>query len=179
MSYKKKISVLIALLAIITVALFAYGFGLTDSANNTLAANILESRKQLEELKSEQRNFQLGKQDLESLLSKPFKPENFFSTDVSLVNEIRTLESVAQAVDINLSLSVSGTVGNAPRAQTVTELKTIPFTMQITGSFDNAIKFLDTVEHLAFITNIQALNVTPATKGQVAMVMTGNFFVKK
>src|SRR3989344_2036837 len=93
MLYRKKIYILIFSLLVAGGLLFGYGFGLLDQSNAGLADQILVQKKTLLELQAEQTSFEQSKRALDDLLSKPYQPENFFSNDINLVHEIKTIEA--------------------------------------------------------------------------------------
>lgn len=178
-SYKNKIILLSGILVLAIAGLFGYFFNLLDKSNAAVVDKILIQKKELLELQAEQRNFELSKQDLNLLASRPYKPDNFFSQDITLVKEIKELEGFASATKVDLTLSVAGTIDTAVKAKTVGEIYQIPYTIQVKGRFANIVAFLKTLEKTDYVTHLTSVNVNTVSSSEVNAVFTGLFYIKK
>lgn len=179
MSNRSKMFVWLALGVVCAGVGFGVVFPRLGKSNGALAATMLARRKQLLELQAERKSFERAQKDLATLAEKPHQPDNFFTTDVKVVQEIRDLEDLSRSLDLVLALSVSGTVGSAPKAKTISDIYTIPFTMQVSGSFSNLTAFLDTTEHAAFPLYVRSVNLSNGGKNIVTASLSGNFYVRK
>lgn len=178
-SFKNRIFVLLVTLVVFLTSLFVYFFGLLDKSNNALVEKNSAEKKELLELEAEQRNFELGKQDLDSLSNRPYKPENFFSQDITLVKEIKELELFAKNSKVDLKLSVAGTIATAIKAKTIGDIYQIPYTIQVIGPFSNVVGFLKTLEKSDFVTHLTSANVNTVKSTEVNAVFSGLFYIKK
>ena len=112
-------------------------------------------------------------------MSKPYQPENFFSNDINLVHEIKTIEAISSALQVEAQLRVSGVVKLAPKAPTVSEVFLIPFSLQVTGHFAEVVQFIEKLEHESFPISTSSISVSNQLKGLIGISMTGNLYVKK
>ncbi len=179
-SYKYKLYLAIGIFIVTCVALFSYLFKLMDNSNIALAKGTKEKYKEYQDLVAEQKNYEAGKQDIASLAKKAIQPEDFFSRDTSLVNEIKTLESTSKNFNLSLDLSVSGTADKAVKAPGAAgPIVAIPYTVSLDGQFDKTVNFMENLEHLNFITHIRSVNITAQENNGIKAVLSGNFYIKK
>lgn len=179
-SNKSKIIVAATGFILVSALLFGYVFGLVDSHNANLADKVQSVRKDLAELEAEQHNFELGKKDIALLATKDIQPDSFFSADTKFVNEVQTLEKLSESLGVELTVQVTGTIANAPKAKTTTDIRMIPTTIQLVGSYTALVEFVQTLEHLQFVTNVKSISISPKEQGgEVALTLIGNFFLKK
>lgn len=180
MSFLYRIYIISAAVGIICLILFFYGFGIMDSYNESVATRVAAKNKEYQELVQEQHSYEQNQKDLKDLAAKPLQPDNFFSQDVRLVKEIKTLEGAADQFDVTLELKVAGTVNQGlPVKGTTSGIVSIPYTMSVTGTFSNVVMFLDKIEHLSFVTHVGALTVNAADKGAVKATIAATFFLQK
>lgn len=180
MKSKNKIFLALALWVGFCATMFFYFFNILDKANQSTLNSMTEQRKDLASLKAERESYRLAKQDLEDLAKKNYQPTDFFSKDISLVAEIKTLEALGEQMGVTLQLSgVSGTASTAAKANTVTALAAIPYSIYLTGKLEQVVKFIETVENLSFITKTNALSISAAENGNVSAVLAASFFIKK
>lgn len=180
MSYKYRIIIVASIYILILGALFGFVYGWVDSGNDSLALVIDKQNKDYSDQLAEQRSYEAGTKDLEVLAKKAYQPDNFFSKDTRVVKEIKQLEEVSQDLDIDLKLTVSGTVSEATKAnQTAGEIYVVPYTMQATGRFESIVSFLEIIEQLPFVTHVKSLSISALGSGQVNALISANFFIKK
>ncbi len=177
---KNKIYVLAAVWLVICASMFGYFFNILDRSNLAEVNAIKEKNKELSQLEYERDSFEKAKADLALLAKQDIQPKDFFSKDVTLVNEIETLEGIARDNSVDLILSgISGTVKTIPKAKTVSDIGTVPYNINLTGSLSNVVSFIETVEHLSFITNVTSLAVRGDTEDKVNVTMTASFYLSK
>lgn len=179
-SHKNKIFALLTVYILGCLVLFSYGFGVLDNGNATAATAVNDKRKQLNDLENEQRSFQLGSQDLQTLAQKPYQPANFFTKDVRVVNEIKTLEALGSDNGLDFVLSVSGTASSGTKTLGVGgDIYSIPYTMTLTGPFAGAVTFLEQMEQLSFVSSVQSVSITALDAGRVRTTLNALFYITK
>lgn len=180
LSAKNKIVVIGIFWAGVCVLMVSYLFKFLQQSNEQVLAQIKDQQKELLVLQAEKESYDLAQKDLAELGKRTVQPEDFFSQDVTLVNEIKTLEELGNRLNVNLNLSgLSGVVKNAPKAPTKGQIFAVPYSISLSGSFNNVIKFLETLEHLDFITLITGLNVSATSGGNVSASLTANFYLRQ
>lgn len=182
-SYQNKIAGTVALFVVGTLLLFGYGFQWLDTLQTAQLDQILTQKKNVLELRQQQQNIQLAKKDLKQVSDEKTAPDDLFSRDETLVKEISQLEERASKFGLQLTLSVAGTVALAPKAQVSSDLVTIPFTMQLLGSFTHVVEYLDSLEHAGFVLTVRSLSVSSASSAAdpeaVSASLSGVFYLRK
>lgn len=177
-SYKYKIYAVVAVWVVLVAALFGYVFDLINDGSQATVTEIVAKKKELLELQAEQRSYQLGKTDLQQLAKKELQPDNFFSSDTSLVKEISTLEDIANQNNVKITIGIGGTSNVLLRAKTASELLLAPYNISLSGSYLDILHFMENVEKLGFITHFKTLLV--ANSGQaVTASASAIFYIKK
>jgi len=178
-SYKYKIYVLIAAVVMAALVFFGLIYGWVARSNEAVANGLTAKNQEYAEVLAEEQSYELGKKDLVTLQSKQLQPADLFSQDTKVVKEINTLETLAGSLGVKFNLSVSGTVKDAPKVPGVSStLYTVPYTVTLEGPFDKVINFIETTEHLNFVTQTNALSMGPDDKGGVQATLTSAFFIK-
>jgi hypothetical protein len=179
MTARKKIYIILGLWVMVCLSMAMYFFNIYDSKNRVLIGRIEDSRRELGQLETEQSSFQLARQDLELMSKKPYQPENFFSKDVTLVNEIKYLEDLGERLNIDLTLSgISGTVKSAPKAKTIGSIVTVPYSISVVAPFSKVVEFLEILENLDFITNVSSLSLSAVSENKISASLTANFYLR-
>jgi hypothetical protein len=179
-SAKNKIVLLLLAWLILSAAMFLYFFKLLDSQNQATLDSMAQERKDLAVLQAQDASYKKAQADLQVLADKPLQPENFFTSDTSLVNEIQTLENLAAKYNLKMQLSgVAGTIGSLPNANTVTPIGMVQYGISLNGDFFQVVNFIESLEHLSFITNPTNISIGAAEGGNVSASMTANFYLKK
>ena len=177
-SYKYKIYIVVAVWVVVSAVLFGYVFDLINNGSQATVDEIVTKKKELLELQAEQRSYQLGKTDLQQLEKKELQPDNFFSSDTSLVREISTLENLAVSNNLKITIGIGGTSNALLKAKTASELLLAPYNMSLSGSYSDILNFMQSVEKLGFITHFKTLLV--ANSGQtVTASASAIFYIKK
>lgn len=158
---------------------FGYGISWLSHKHEEQLTQILEEKKSVLELRQEQRNIELAQQDLRDLALKNHQPEDFFSKDTALVSDLSMLEAQARNLHIDFTLNVSGTLNTAVKAKTSSELYIVPFSVQLSGSFNDILAYLDFLEHAPTVFTARSVTVTAAAKGLVSVSLVGNFYLRK
>ncbi len=180
LSYKYKIYIAIAGFLVISGVLFGFLFSILQGQSETIAARIFEKDKEYKGLQAEQLSYEAGKKDLAKLEELPTKPADLFSQDVRLVKEIQTLEALANSASLKMTFTISGTAAEAKKAaNSIANIYVVPYIMNVTGSYQDIIRFMDQTEHVPFVTHFQEVSLTALEAGQVRGAFVGNFYIKK
>jgi hypothetical protein len=179
-SAKNKIILLLLAWLILSVVMFTYFFKLLDGQNQATLDSMAQERKDLAALQAQDASYKQAQADLQELANKPLQPEDFFTSDISLVNEIQTLENLALKYNLKMQLSgVAGTVNSLPNAGTVTPIGMVSYGISLSGDFFQVVNFIESLEHLSFITNPTNISIGAADGGNVSASMTANFYLRK
>lgn len=179
-SAKNKILMLSVVWIILSGLMLAYFFNFLDISNQRALDSLARQKSDLVQLQAERESFKQAQADLDRLNKQPYQPGDFFSQDVSLVNEIKTLENLSQQRQVTMLLSgISGTVLTAPKAKTITPIVMVPYGISLNGSFPQVINFIESLENLPFITNVANVSVSAADKGQVSANLNAFLYLKK
>jgi hypothetical protein len=179
-SAKNKIIFLALGWLILSFAMFIFFFKIMDHRNQQTLDSMAEERKALVVLQAESDSYKKAQADLDQLSGMAIQPDNFFSSDINLVNEIKTLEALSQKYNVQMQLSgVSGTINSAPKANTVTPIVVVPYSISLNGDLSSAVNFIENLENLSFITNVSSLAINAADKGLVHVSLAANFYLKK
>ena len=165
MNYRSKIIVGIGCVLIVCAGLFVFVYPMLSHSNDALALQLDERKKEFENLNSEKKSIEQGQRDLNSMEGKPLQPKDFFSSDKTLVSEVKMIESIAADYNVELQLRVSGTTTAALTVpKTTSGLISVAYTMDVPGSFNNFVRFLDALEHLPFVTQVRTIQITAVTE---------------
>ncbi len=180
MKAKNKIFLALVLWIGLSATIFFYFFDILDQANQKTLNAMAQQRKDLANLKAERESYRLAKEDLDDLAKRAYQPMDFFSKDISLVKEIKTLEALGEQMNVTLQLSgVSGTTATAAKAKTITPLAVIPYSIYLTGQLEQVVKFIEAVENLSFVTKTDTLSINAGENGNVSAVLAASFYIKK
>lgn len=180
LSYKYKIIILAIAFILLNVCMFTFGYGILETRNRALADTASQRHLELDVLQREQKSFEQGKKDLTALDKKDYPPDELFSKDTKVVKEIQILEDTAHKFGVDLTLSISGTTKTAVRApDTSGELYTVPYTVTLKGSFTGVMQYIETAEHLPFVTQTNKVTISATEDNQVSAVLAATFYIKK
>lgn len=179
-SAKNKIIIAAIAWVIASAFMLTYGFDILSSGNQQLIFKIEESKKELAALQEEKNSYNQAQKDLEQLKQEQLQPEDFFSKDVTLVNELKFLEDLEESLNVDLSVSgVSGTSRTAGKAKTISDIATVPYAISASGQFQNIVDLIQTMENLPFVSSLNSLSLTVGDKGTVNLSMTANFYLRR
>jgi len=165
---------------ILSAMMFLYFFKLVDGQNQATLNSMAQERSDLALLQAQDASYKQAQADLQELAGKPLQPEDFFSSDIALVNEIRTLENLASKYNLKMELSgVAGTIDSLQSANTLTPIAIVPYGITLSGDFFQSINFIESLEHLSFVTNPTDITIESTDNGNVGVSMTANFYLKK
>ncbi len=180
LSAKNKIYLVIAVWFIGCALFFGYFFNILDNSNAGYVTKIADLKKQLQILKAEQQSYRQAQSDLDAVKALAYQPEDFFSKDLTLVNEIKTLEALGNKTNVKYELSgLSGTINTVQKANTNGPIYIIPITFSVSGAFQDVLGFIESLENLPFIINVSTLSVSAASQGGVAASMTSSLYISK
>ena len=179
-SAKTKIIILLCAWLAVCALMFGYIFPLLDKANESVLDTQSKLLTSLSLLKAENESYKQSQADLQKLAQQPIQPSDFFSRDVTFVNEIVDLDDLSKKNNVQMQFSgVSGTVGSAAKASTITPVAQIPYSLSISGNLPDVLNFLKELENAGFITTINTVNMSGADLGHVNASLSANFYLKK
>lgn len=174
-----KLFALIIGFAIFAGFMFGYGYSILENKNQARIDEVNAKSLELEVLRREQQNFEQGKRDLATLDEKTYPPQDLFSKDTRVVKEIRELEALANRYSLDFELQVAGTSATAPKAVGVSaNLLQVPYSVTVTGGFNNIIKYIEATEHTTFINQALALTIAAVNDGKTSAVINSQFYLK-
>jgi Tfp pilus assembly protein PilO len=180
LSYQYRIYIAAAIFAVFAVVVVVFGYGFFDSRNEALAEQAAVTKQAYENAQAEQKSYEQGKRDLATLEKKDLKPLELFSQDVTVVDKIADLEAKAKAEQISFTLQVSGTRSDAaPLPGTISSLLIVPYTMNVAGSYEQVLRFLERVEHVNFATSVKGITISAQKGNQVRALITAEFYIQK
>ncbi|MBI5530055.1 MAG: hypothetical protein HY918_00965 [Candidatus Doudnabacteria bacterium] len=179
-SAKNKVIILFTSWLAVSLVMFLFIFGILDESNQKIVDSMAKQRQELALLKAEKASYLKAQQDLQTLAKKQYQPDNFFSKDVALVKEIETLETWADKVGVQMQLSgISGTVATAAKAKTATSIAMVPYGINLNGSLEQVVNYIEVLENLGFVTNLTSVSLSSADRGTVSANLTANFYLSK
>lgn len=179
-SAKNKIVVSLIVWALVSASMLLYGFNIMEAGNQKMIFQIEESRKELAALQDEKNSYTQAQKDLDQMQKENLQPADFFSQDISLVNELKTLEDLQSKLGVDLTVSgVSGTAKTAQKAKTVSDIVTVPYSISAVGPYENITDLVQTLENLPFVTTVSAISLSVADKGRVNLSLGANFYLRR
>jgi Tfp pilus assembly protein PilO len=180
LSAKNKIAIVVISWLVLCGVMFLYLFPIMDGKNQAELDSMAQDRKSLVLLQAQDQSYKQAQSDLQELASKTYQPEDFFTKDISLVNEVKTLEDLAAKYNLKMILTgVNGTIAALPKADTASNLAQIPYGITLSGDFYQAVNFIETMENLSFVTNITSLSINAADKSSIVVSLGANFYLSK
>ena len=179
-SYKYKIYGLLAAVVVVVLIFFVFVYGWMNKKTAALADAVAVKNQEYSQVLAEQKSYELGKKDLAALQTKQLQPDDLFSQDTKVVKEIKTLETLAHSLGIDFILEVSGTVKTAPKlAKSAGPIYTVPYTVTLEGPFDKVVNFVESTEHLAFVTQTKSLSISVTDAGKTRAILSSEFYIKQ
>ncbi len=145
----------------------------------TLQESNADQIDKLKDLREQVKTLQKIQEDLAKVEQQEVKPNDFFTGDTRLVNEIKTIELFALKSNLLETLTISGTADKATAVQSLSGLAQIPYSISLQGSFPNVVKFIKYLENAYFISPVNALSVTYSEQGSVKATVLTNFYLYK
>lgn len=164
---------------VLLVVIVWQGFPMLHRWTDNLSVKVSEIRNQLLQLEGERESFERGREDLKNLENYVYQPSNLFTTDVDLVEELKVMERLATESKVEIDFSVSGTVGEAVQAKTISELYLVPFRLDITGQFSDIVHFMERLEKAKFVMHSQSMNSVYAGSDGVTTSLIGTIYLRK
>jgi Tfp pilus assembly protein PilO len=180
MTAKNKIAILVIVWLCVSAAMFLWFFKILDGVNQATLNAMAQDRTNLVVLQAQDQSYKQAQTDLKQLAAKTNQPDNFFTRDIALVGEIQTLEDLSQKYNVQMQISgVSGTVNNLPQAKATTPLAMVSYGISLTGGFVQVVNFIESLEHLSFVTNVTTLSLTSGSNNTVNAGLSANFYLRK
>lgn len=179
-SAKNKILILCSVWLVLSASMFLFFFKILDVENQKTLISMGDDRTTLVNLQNEDKSFKQAQSDLNEISSGAYQPNNFFSKDVTFVTEIQTLDNLAAKYNVVMELSgVSGTINTLPPAPTATALAIVPYSLSLTGNLTQVVNFIENMENLNFVTNINAVSVSSSGQNLVTASLSANFYLSR
>lgn len=180
MSAKNKIILLSIAWLVVAVIMNLFLFKIMNKKNQAALDDMATDRQNLVLLEKESESFKKAQNDLEKMAEQKIQPADFFSKDITLVNEIKVLEDLNNLFGTEVNFSgVSGVVNpGLAGAGTASGLVFVPYSVSLSGSLAGVIKQIETIENLKFITKINGLNLSSTAEGKVNATLSSGFYVK-
>ena len=179
-SAKNKIYVICAVWIGLALLMFLYAFKILDKSNAALVANYSTQQHNFEVLKAEQNSYQQAKAELEKVKLEQYQPEDFFNTDVQLVEQLKTVEALGNSYNVQIILSgISGTIRTAVKAKTQSDLYQIPYSITLTGNFNDVLEALEAIEHLPFVNTLSNVSMGSGGGDTVTINLSAMFYLRK
>ncbi len=160
--------------------MLGYFFKILDIQNTKTLDGMAQSRQTLATLRTEDQSFKEAQTDLQKLASQAYQPDSFFSRDITLVDEIQTLEALSQKFNLQMEISgVNGTVNSETPAPTQSPIVLVSYGLNLTGSLADVTDFVQTLENLSFVTTVNGLSLSSGDKGQINANLSGDFYLLK
>jgi hypothetical protein len=102
---KQKFAISIAVWLITTLGMFFYCLPVQHKGNLAIIETVKTLSVKEQGLLAEKNSYLQAKQALEDLAKLEIQPENFFSKNITLVKEIKKLESIASELGVEFALS--------------------------------------------------------------------------
>lgn len=180
LSAKIKIYVVIFFWVLVCAAMPMYFFPILEASNQELLVKINEGKSQIAALKQEQESFQKAKKDLDNFSKEKYQPEEFFKNEINIVEQLRTLESLAPMLGITVTLSgLSGTVKGAPKASTQSDVAQFPYSFTAVGDFAKVVDFMEIIENTSFVVHVTSVSISPADTGKVNIAMSAFLYLRR
>lgn len=179
-SAKNKIILACVIWVAISALMFMFLFKILDTSNQAIIDSYAVQEQKLNVLLAEQQSYLKANEDLNTVSQERYQPDDLFSKDVSLVNELATLENLSQNFNVKMTISgLSGTINTAKKAATKSEIYQIPYSLTLSGTLNDCEAFLESLENLKFVTTTSSLTVTTASDGKVLINLNAFFYLKK
>lgn len=176
---KYKIYIICLIWVVLVAAMFLYGFKIIDHSNTVLVSSFADQQHKLAVLQAEEQSYKQATSDLTKVQNEKYQPDDLFSKDTTLVNELQTLEALATTTNVTMTVNgLSGTVKSAQVAPTKSTIFQIPYGIALTGTLDNCLAFLEGIEHLKFVTVSRSLSLNAADSGNVAINLSAYFYLR-
>src|SRR5579872_3671484 len=108
MSIQSKIFLTVVVWLALCGGMFLYGFKVLDGSNRAALADISKQKNQMLSLQAAAESYRLSQKDVQDMAKNNPQPIDFFSSDVTLVKEIETIENLAVARHVVLTLGGIG-----------------------------------------------------------------------
>jgi len=179
-STKNKIYFAIFIWLLISFLMFGWVFKRMNASNKSLLDTLMTLKIDEAKLQAEKASFIAAQKDLERLSLQKIQPETFFSQDVTLVNELRRLESIAADLGITMNLGgISGTLKTAAKAKTKSQIFQIPYSIGLVGPLAKVVSFMEYLENLEYINTVSMVNISGSDQENISANFTAAFYLKK
>ncbi len=163
-----------------TFLVFVYFLPIEHKSNLEVIETIKTLSTKEQGLLAEKNSYLQAKQALDDLAKLEIQPENFFSKNITLVKEIKKLESMARDLTVEFTLSgISGNLQSATKAPTVSNIFLVPYSIHLEGSLDKLVTYIEYLENLEYINTVSSLDISATNDNSVSVNLSANFYVIK
>ncbi len=134
---------------------------------------------ELQKLEEQVRNVNQMQRDLNTLKDKQIQPEDFFTSDIRLVNEIQHIESAARVSGVSESLALSGTADKTQQVPSASNLYAVPYVINLKGSYPSIVAFVEYLENSYFVAPVSAVSFGLGDKNVLGATIFGNFLIHR
>ncbi len=117
---------------------------------------------------------------MERLDKEELKPEDFFSRDITLVEELKVLESLQETLGVKMSVNgVTGTAKSAVKASAQSDIVSVPYSIAASGPYENIVRLVNTLENLPFVNSVSGISITVGEAGNVNLSLYASFYLRR
>ena len=179
LSAKSKIYILCAVWVALVLLMFLYLFNILDASNQKIIASFSDQQYNLNLLQAQQASYKLAQDDLDKVTKEQYTPDQLFSKDVTLVNEVKTLEDLGTEENVQLTITgLSGTLSTLQQAPSQSQVYQVPYNLMLQGTLDNCLAFMERLEHLQFITSVPTMSINSIDSNTVEINLNAYFYLR-
>ena len=135
---------------------------------------------ELNQLKDYAKGVERMQQDLATMRKGEVQPEEFFTSDIKLVNEIKHIESIALETNNAIIFNISGTADKAAAVKGASSaLFEIPYTITLEGNQQTVQNFVSRLEKSYFVSPVNAVSYLVDNNGVLVARVVANFYIQK
>lgn len=181
MGIKQKIYFNTIISILLLGAMFGYIFPKMSKSLVDLQNSHQSQIIKLKQLNEQAKSLSKMNEDLQAVAAMSIKPADFFTSDATLVNEIKTMEEVAAKTKSVMTLSISGTADKALAVSSASGLSQVPYAVTLKTTFPDLIRFIKYMENRYFISPISGLNISgdEDKQGGVSATILSSFYIYK
>lgn len=173
-------------LALLAVSAFAFFYLFPMLANGLIQLQNTH-KDQLSKIKSldeQVKALQAMQRNLDDIAKMPVQPKDLFapySADVTLVDEIQSLENSAVKTNNTMKITINGSAQGAQPYPSASGLVSIPYIINLNGTYPQTVRFLEYLENSFFISPVQQITISRNgdKAGTVNTKITTMFFLQK
>jgi hypothetical protein len=175
----KKIYILAGCWLVLTIAVFSFVAPRLSASMISLENSHEAQIKKLQDVTAQVDALQKIQDDLAKAAKQDVKPSDLFTSDIRLVNEIKSIEQFAAKSNVAESLTVTGTADKAQVVPGASGLIMVPYTIVLKGTFPGAVNFMRYLENAYFMSPVNAYSMLYNEQGSITATILTNFYLYK